>query len=108
MLGSIEIHQRVLLQIAIGDVLVDEGELLPPLDFTATVLSPTRVQVQWKANEGQTGEGRWRHFRGFIEEVVCFRHILRPQRPTANVRIRDLPSKKTGINSDSGSKLCLN
>ncbi|CAD6188899.1 unnamed protein product [Caenorhabditis auriculariae] len=34
-------------KVSVGGIIVDEGALLPPLDFTARVMSPSSVHLEW-------------------------------------------------------------
>lgn len=40
----------------IGGVTVDEGDLLPPLNFEANIMGPSSVELQWKPNEQTPGK----------------------------------------------------
>ncbi|RCN36429.1 hypothetical protein ANCCAN_17705 [Ancylostoma caninum] len=39
-------------KVSIGGVVVDDDELVPPLDFTAHVLSPSSVKLEWRPHTG--------------------------------------------------------
>ncbi|VDM81998.1 unnamed protein product, partial [Strongylus vulgaris] len=39
-------------KVAIGGVVIDDDELVPPLDFTAYVLSPSSVKLEWRPHVG--------------------------------------------------------
>lgn len=35
-------------QTQIGDILIDEDDILPPLNFAANVIGPTTVKLEWR------------------------------------------------------------
>jgi hypothetical protein len=37
-------------QVQVGDMLLDDDELLPPLNFAANIIGPTSVKLEWTAN----------------------------------------------------------
>ncbi|ETN69362.1 fibronectin type III domain protein [Necator americanus] len=39
-------------KVTIGDMEIDDDELVPPLDFTAHVLSPSSVKLEWRPHVG--------------------------------------------------------
>ncbi|EYB96125.1 hypothetical protein Y032_0153g2921 [Ancylostoma ceylanicum] len=43
-------------KVSIGGVVVDDDELVPPLDFTAHVLSPSSVKLEWRPHTGASPE----------------------------------------------------
>ncbi|KIH67814.1 fibronectin type III domain protein, partial [Ancylostoma duodenale] len=47
---------RTLFKVSIGGVVVDDDELVPPLDFTAHVLSPSSVKLEWRPHTGASPE----------------------------------------------------
>ncbi|KAJ1369726.1 hypothetical protein KIN20_031272 [Parelaphostrongylus tenuis] len=39
-------------KVSIGGMLIDDDELLPPLDFTTHILGPSSVKLEWRPHEG--------------------------------------------------------
>ncbi|VDM60053.1 unnamed protein product [Angiostrongylus costaricensis] len=39
-------------KVSIGGVLIDDDELVPPLDFTTHILGPSSVKLEWRPHEG--------------------------------------------------------
>lgn len=59
--------QQLIISVAkrmhIGSVTVDEGDLLPPLNFEANVLGPRSVELTWTPNNP--------HVQGKFSMFIC-------------------------------------